>query len=75
MTKKEFIEELTDILELEDTNVDFDTQIALDSLSTLTVIAFLDENFGIKASSEELKLVSSINDIAKIIGIENLKLK
>lgn len=68
MKKSEFLEELTDILELEDANIDYDTKIEIDSLAILSLIAFLDENFSTKASAEELGEVTSIKDIVKIVG-------
>ena len=49
------------------------TKISLDSMSILSLIAFLDEHFSIKASNEELKAVSSINDIVKLVGKDNIK--
>lgn len=72
MTKDEFIEELVDILELEEDNVSFKTEIYLDSMSILAVIAFLHENFKKKVSAEELKNVASIDDIAKLAGKSNI---
>lgn len=73
MKKTEFLEELVDILELEEDGVDLDTAISLDSLAILSVIAFLDENFSKKASAEELKAVTSINDILKLAGENNIE--
>ncbi len=69
MDKSEFLEELVDILELEG-SVEFDTKITLDSLSILSVIAFLDENFSKKATAKELNDVSSINDLIRLAGID-----
>lgn len=73
MKKEDFFEELKDILELEDENIDFNTKISLDSLAMLSIIAFLDENFKIKVNAEQLKNITSINDILKIVGKENIQ--
>ena len=73
MKKEEFIEELIDILELEDNDVNFATEIALDSLSILSIISFLDENFSKKATGEQLESVKSINDIVQLVGECNIK--
>jgi len=72
MTKTEFIEELIDILDLDD-DVTPETTIALDSLSIMSVIAFLDENFSQKATADELKDVSSIHDIMLLAGEEKIQ--
>lgn len=72
MKKADFIEELVDIIELEEQDVDFDTEITLDSLTMLSVIAFLDENFSKKASAQELKSVQTIGDIAELAGKEHI---
>jgi len=71
MTKEEFIEELKDILELEEENIEMETPISLDSLSILSVIAFLDENYSKKATAEELRDVGNLRDIANIAGVDN----
>ena len=73
MTETEFIDELIDILELEEKNVTLETPIFLDSLSTLSIIAFLDQNFSKKATANELREVSSINDILLLAGKENIQ--
>jgi acyl carrier protein len=49
------------------------TPIFLDSLSTLSIIAFLDQNFSKKATANELREVSSINDILLLAGEENIR--
>lgn len=73
MTETEFIDELIDILELEEKDVTLETLIFLDSLSILSIIAFLDQNFSKKATADELKKVSSINDILLLAGEENIR--
>ena len=72
MKKEDFFEKLIDTLELENEDIDYKTKIHLDSLSTLSVIVFLHENFNKRVSAEELKKVSSVKDIVKIVGKDKI---
>lgn len=72
MTKKEFFEELIEILELEEENPAETDEFEIDSLNLLGLITFLDENFGIQKTAEELENVSSLKDIIDLVGEDNL---
>lgn len=60
---------LSDVEEVEDTDLIFENGL-LDSMGLLFLIEFLDENFGVKVSDEELnpKNFESINNIVSFVG-------
>jgi acyl carrier protein len=70
MDKQFFIKELQETLELEG-KMDETTQIHLTSLSTLAIIAFVDENFEKRVKVADLKNINTVADLMKLIGIEN----
>jgi len=70
MDKRFFFKELQETLELEG-KMDETTQIHLTSLSTLAIIAFVDENFEKRVKVADLKNVNKVADLIKLIGIEN----
>jgi len=71
MNKEEFFEELKELLEVED-NLTENYELQIDSLDLLSLIAFLDEKFGIQKNAEELKNISSVREIINLIGEEKL---
>ncbi len=67
MDRKEIIFEISEILMLEG-EFDLDkTQIEFDSLTSLMLIEFLDSNFSIGISREEIKKLHFLRDILKFI--------
>ena len=72
MTKNIFLDSISELLELNRENVDFGTQINLDSLAILSIIAFLDDKFQRKASASDLLKISTIEDIARMVGVVNV---
>ncbi|WP_318343164.1 hypothetical protein [Flagellimonas baculiformis] len=72
MKKKEFIEEIKEILLLEDASVDESTEIEIDSMASLLIIAFFDEKFGVGITQEEIKGLTKISDFIDFIGRKNL---
>jgi acyl carrier protein len=72
MKKHEFLTEISELLELNPENVEFGTRINLDSLAILSIIAFLDDKFQRKASASDLLKISTIGDIAAIVGVANI---
>jgi acyl carrier protein len=72
MKKHEFLTEISELLELNPENVEFGTRINLDSLAILSIIAFLDDKFQRKASASDLIKISTIGDIAAIVGVANI---
>tara|TARA_Y100000294_G_C8347444_1_gene253307 strand:+ start:280 stop:501 length:222 start_codon:yes stop_codon:yes gene_type:complete len=70
--KNYFFEELIEIFELDEEQISEETTILLDSLSMLSTIAFLDENFDKRVSAEELRGITKVMDLIKLVGKENL---
>ncbi len=76
MTRSEFIEKLRDALEI-DTSDEITEETDLrslgeyDSLGVLTVIAMIDENFGKQFSSLDLKRITTVGSLMKLIGEQN----
>ena len=72
MTAQEFLAELQDIMQ-RDEALSFDTILKdldeWDSLSVLGVAAFLDRCYGIQVTSEVLKQMKSVRDIATAAGL------
>jgi len=68
MNKNHFFKEIKDILLLEDENVNEETKIEIDSMASLLLIAFFDENFSKTISQEEIKEIKEVNDLIKIAG-------
>jgi acyl carrier protein len=73
MKKNDFLFELKDALMVEDVVFDDTTEIHLTSLSTLSVIAFFDENFDKQVKASELRNVHSVKDLIRLIGEENIE--
>lgn len=73
MTKEEFLSEMQDVLQTEET-LNMETVLAdldeWDSLSMMATMAYLDKNFGIKVGIKDFKAMSSIGDIAVKAGVQ-----
>jgi acyl carrier protein len=67
MDRQSFFEGLKDTLELED-KVGEESQIHLTSLSTLAIIAYVDENFEKRVKVADLKNVGTVSDLMDLIG-------
>lgn len=71
-----FLEKLQDELE-EDQTLTLDTNLkeleSYDSISLLSVIAFVDENFNKKIDTKQFKDVQTVSDLVAIIGKENFE--
>lgn len=66
MTKKEFIEKIKDILLIEG-EAGMDYYVKIDSLASLLLIEFYDENFEFKLTSETLKQIKTISDLVELV--------
>jgi acyl carrier protein len=66
MNKKTIINELVEILMLDDYNVD-QTKIEFDSMSSLMLVEFLDSNFNITITKEEIKSFETIKSVLEFI--------
>jgi len=67
MNKEKFMKELAEVLELE--MLTESSSLELDSLHTLAIIVFVDENFDKQLTAEELKSIHSVNDLISLIGV------
>ncbi|MDR2236256.1 MAG: phosphopantetheine-binding protein [Chryseobacterium sp.] len=71
-----FLEKLQEELE-EDETLTLDTNLkqleSYDSISLLSVIAFVDENFNKKMDTKQFKDVEKVSDLVAIIGKENFE--
>jgi acyl carrier protein len=70
MNKNIFFNELKDILELEDNIITEETEIHLTSLSTLSVMAFVYENFDIQVKTSDLHKIECVKDLIGLVGNE-----
>ncbi len=73
MTTEEFLEELQEVLEEEET-LALDTELraldSFDSLSTLSLIVFVEENFNQSISTDDFKEIKTVGDLQNKIGKE-----
>lgn len=71
-----FLEKLQEELE-EDQALTLDTNLkaleSYDSISLLSVIAFVDENFNKKIDTKQFKDIETVSDLVNIIGKENFE--
>lgn len=72
MNKKQFLEEMVEVLQTED-EITMDTVLEdleeWDSLSIMSTMAFLDKNFGVKTNMADYKNMTTIVDIARKAGL------
>lgn len=72
MTRDDFLNEMTEVLQTEDA-ISFETVLAdlaeWDSLSVMATMAFLDKTFGVKTTMKDYKEMKTIEDIAKKAGL------
>jgi acyl carrier protein len=70
MDKQILFEGLKETLEI-DGEINEATEIHLTSLSTLAIIAYVDENFERRVKVADLKNVSTVSDLVNLIGHDN----
>lgn len=71
MTRTDFLSELKDTL-MTDDDLNENSEIHLTSLSTLSIIAFLDENFDKQAKASEIREIHCVSDLINLIGKEHI---
>ena len=72
MTRDEFLVEMQDVLQTDDTltaETTLDDLAEWDSLSMMATMAFLDKNFGVKVGLKDFKKMVTIGDIAAKAGV------
>lgn len=70
MNKKDFMDELLEIMEREDEifeDMKLEDIEEWDSLARITFTAFLDADFGINVASEDIKAAKTISDLLKFV--------
>ena len=72
MTRDEFLVEMQDVLQTDDTltaETTLDDLAEWDSLSMMATMAFLSKNFGVKVGLKDFKKMVTIGDIAAKAGV------
>lgn len=77
MTKEEFVQEIMEILEIEDTSLVQDTTVfreldEWDSLAALSTISMIDDEFGVTINNKDLRSVETLGELYDIV-IERAK--
>jgi len=75
MKTADFIAELAEVLEYEGDDFAINTDLTeldgYDSLSTMSIIALVDENFNKKLTADQLKTITTVESLMQLIGKEN----
>lgn len=66
MTTKEFIEKIKDILMIQD-EAEAESYVKIDSMASLLLIQFYDENFDFRLTSQKLKQIEKIGDLIDLV--------
>ncbi|UQB67776.1 phosphopantetheine-binding protein [Epilithonimonas zeae] len=76
MKTNEFLEKLQDEME-EDNALSLSTKFKelenYDSMSILSLIVFIDENFGKKLDTKQFKDIQTLQELKELIGTENFE--
>ncbi|HNW56148.1 MAG TPA: hypothetical protein PLR88_00045 [Bacteroidales bacterium] len=73
MKKVDFYSDIKEVLMIEASEVNENTPVQLTSLTTLAVMAFIDEHFNKQVKTADLKNINKISDLIGLIGPENLQ--
>ncbi len=72
-----FLSGLKDVLEIDHSDLSIDTNLkeleGFDSLSIMTIIAFIDEAFGKKLKAPQLASITTVGSLMELIGGENFE--
>ena len=71
MKKTIFFDQLSEILEIENSGLNENSTIVMSSMAILGVIALADENFGKQIKISDLKQLTTVQGLMELIGIEN----
>ncbi len=73
----DFLNELKETLEIDDVGLNEETNLKeleeYDSLSVLSIIAMIDENFGKRISGQNFQSITTIGSLMELIGMENFE--
>lgn len=74
MKKQEFLNSLVEELEIESVivneNTTFDSIEEYDSMAVLSIIAFVDENFGKQVEPEQIAKLVTVKDLMVLVNVE-----
>ena len=77
MKTTEFLSGLKDVLEIDHSDLNENTNLkeleGFDSLSIMTIIAFVDEAFGKKLKAPQLASITTVQSLMELIGRENFE--
>lgn len=68
MNKINFFKEMKEIL-LIDGEINEETEIEIDSMANLLLIAFFDENFSKTISNEQIKKANKVSHLMELVGV------
>lgn len=71
MKKEEFLVELEDVLQREEScheTDDLNSYEEWDSLSKMAIMAYYDKNFGVKLTLKDLKEINTVTDLINLAG-------
>ena len=73
----DFLNELKETLEIDDVELNEETNLKeleeYDSLSVLSIIAMIDENFGKRISGQDFQSITTVGSLMELIGMENFE--
>lgn len=73
----DFLNELKETLEIDDDGLNEETNLKdleeYDSLSVLSIIAMIDENFGKRISGQDFQSITTVGSLMELIGMVNFE--
>jgi acyl carrier protein len=77
MRKTRFFNELQQALELEEIELQEDTNLKglddYDSLAVMSLVSFIDEHFDMSFSAQQLQNITTVRSLMELIGIETFE--
>ncbi|MBN2764478.1 MAG: acyl carrier protein [Bacteroidales bacterium] len=73
MKKEDFFRKLIDELELEESEINENSPLTINSLKSMILISFLDEHFGLRVKSTDLQGIDSVSKLISLIGEDKLE--
>ena len=75
MYTQAFIDKLKEALEFEEVEITESTNLkqieGYDSMSVMTIIAFVDENFSKKLTAQQLASITTVKSLKDLIGLDS----
>ena len=75
MYTQDFIDKLKEALEFEEIEITESTNLkqieGYDSMSVMTIIAFVDENFSKKLTAQQLASITTVKSLKDLIGLDS----